>query len=355
MKKLLIFTIVFIIGLVNCLQAQICNGALVEAFPRQPQTGSHNYFGVRVTLTQPYSQNVTVTGTIHSSVDPGSYPTAIFTLIVPAGSLSAQTSDDFYQMDPTGSAEVTVESVTPCPFQLSEEESYQILLSSELQNFIQKRNEFLDRISNAVNQVMPLDSIRNAALAAIQNGNYQSFYTMVFGSNQEGESFFSAYVAARDALLQANTFVQEHPEMFTCQTCNSNLIDETNYFFDNFQSFNTYRFTPGEELIEVRIKSQAKQPVFASYSNYAQNVSFRNFERAVDYRFAVGSEKIDYNQRSAVKKIVCGSYWNQVKLSLCAAGCGVTTAGLAAGLCGWGCWCTFCTKNSALATAICAD
>jgi len=355
MKKLLIFAIVFIIGFVTCLQAQICNGVSVEAFPRQPQTGSHNYFGVRVALTQPYSQSVTVTGTIHSSVDPGSYPTAIFTLTVSAGSLTAQTSDDFYQMDPTGSAAVTVESVTPCAFELSEEDSYQILFSSEFQNFIQKRNDFLDKISNAVNQGIPIDSIRNAALTAMQTGNYQSFYIMVFGSYQVGETFFSSYVAARDALLQANPFVQEHPEIFTCQTCNSTLIEETNYFFNNFQSFNTYRFTPGEEILEVRIRNQAKQPVFASYSSYAQNVSFRNFERSVDYRFAVGSDKIGYDQRSAVKKIVCGSYWNQVKLGLCAAGCGVTTAGLAAGLCGWGCWCTFCTKNSALATAICAD
>jgi hypothetical protein len=86
------------------------------------------------------------------------------------------------------------------------------------------------------------------------------------------------------------------------------LIDETNYFFDNFQTFNTYRFVSAAQQIE-----------------------------------------------NGILRPVCGSYWNQLKLGICAAGCGVVSGGLAAGLCGWGCWCTFCTRNSALATVICAN
>ena len=50
---------------------------------------------------------------------------------------------------------------------------------------------------------------------------------------------------------------------------------------------------------------------------------------------------------------VCGSYWQQVKLAACAALCSASTAGAGTVLCGWACWCMFCTQSSAVAGVIC--
>jgi hypothetical protein len=58
---------------------------------------------------------VTVTGYIHAGSDEGNNTDHPFTLTVPAGGLSAETSDDYYQTGPTGDAGITVASINPCP------------------------------------------------------------------------------------------------------------------------------------------------------------------------------------------------------------------------------------------------
>lgn len=50
---------------------------------------------------------------------------------------------------------------------------------------------------------------------------------------------------------------------------------------------------------------------------------------------------------------VCGSGWKVAKLLACSGLCGASTAGAGAVLCGWACWCTFCTTNSSVSDEIC--
>jgi hypothetical protein len=297
-KALLMFFICFnLLSFNTAVQAQ-CSTVTVSIY--QPSVGNYK---VRAAIPQPYTQDIEIMG----SITPEGEPTTGYELTIFAGNLTGETDQTWQQSQPPTVSNTFSVSICP-PFSLSEDQSYGILLSTEFQNFVQKRNDFLDKISTAVNQGTSLDSIKSAALNGIQNNDYQQFYTLVFGSNQIGESFFNSYVSARNALLQANSFVQEHPEVFSCNTCNVSLADETNYFFNNFGTFNTYRFAPA----------------------------------------AVQTE-------NGLSKPVCGSYWNQIKLGICAGACGATSLGLAAGLCGWGCWCTFCTRNSAVANVICAN
>lgn len=110
-----IFILLSVFILNETSMAQDCSGVTVDAFPRNPQSGLYNYFGVRVTLSAPFNQDVTVTGYIHAGSDEANNTDHPFTLTVPAGSLSAETQDDYYQTGPTGDAGITVASINPCP------------------------------------------------------------------------------------------------------------------------------------------------------------------------------------------------------------------------------------------------
>jgi hypothetical protein len=80
--------------------------------------------------------------------------------------------------------------VSSAQFSLTEQQSREVLLSPELQTMIQLQNQFLDKISNAVSQGTSIESIRRAALEALQTNNYQTIYLMLFNSYQSAESFF---------------------------------------------------------------------------------------------------------------------------------------------------------------------
>jgi len=98
MKKLLAILSGFLI-FSGIMKAQVT----VETFPLDPQSGSHNYFGVRVTLSQTSAEDVTVTGYVY---DEGNGPNTNhpYSLTVTAGNLSAETAANFYETDPTASA-----------------------------------------------------------------------------------------------------------------------------------------------------------------------------------------------------------------------------------------------------------
>jgi hypothetical protein len=194
MKKVIFLMAVCVLSFVQFMYAQECSTVTVEAFPMDPQSGQYSYFGVRVSLAQPYYQDVTVNGYIWDGPDDHGYnENHPYTLTIVAGYLTAETAANFYQTGPAAEGAANITSVSPCPpFALPEDQSHEILLSTEFQNFVQKKNDFLDRISIAVNQGTLLDTIRNAALNGIQNNDYQQFYTLVFGSNQAGLSFFSS-------------------------------------------------------------------------------------------------------------------------------------------------------------------
>lgn len=115
MKKTVLILMCFLFTSTALLKAQApCDAVTAEAFAMDPQSGAHNYFGVRVTLAQAYSQDVTVSGYIFDDGNGGdtNHP---FTLTITAGNPTAETEATFYQTDPTAVAAVSISSVTPCP------------------------------------------------------------------------------------------------------------------------------------------------------------------------------------------------------------------------------------------------
>lgn len=115
MKKRVLILMCFLFASTALLKAQApCDAVTAEAFAMDPQSGAHNYFGVRVTLAQAYSQDVAVSGYIFDDGNGGdtNHP---FTLTITAGNLTAETEATFYQTDPTAIAAVSISSVTPCP------------------------------------------------------------------------------------------------------------------------------------------------------------------------------------------------------------------------------------------------
>lgn len=113
MKKILRIIFISLLVFSSALQAQVCDGVSAEAVPLSPQTGSYNYFGVRVTLSQTYDQDVTVTGYIFAESSPNQNKP--YTLTVTSGNLTAETDLYFFQTGPADGAGVEISSVTPCP------------------------------------------------------------------------------------------------------------------------------------------------------------------------------------------------------------------------------------------------
>ncbi|MDQ6608769.1 MAG: hypothetical protein M3Y85_03010 [Bacteroidota bacterium] len=160
MKKSLFILICFLLGTTFIAQAQ-CDAVTAEAFAMEPQSGAHNHFGVRVTLSQVYGQDVTVTGYIHRDTDENGNQDHPFTLTITAGSLTAETAANFYETDPTSGAAVTVASVSPCPSS-NDEIYFENLLRSYntpiLQNpdttvaiahMIEKNQEYINYLTSA--------------------------------------------------------------------------------------------------------------------------------------------------------------------------------------------------------------
>ncbi|MFW2475338.1 MAG: hypothetical protein ACN4EP_00390 [Sediminibacterium sp.] len=115
MKKVIRFLLLaLVVSLTTTsLYAQIarCADFTVVAFPLDPQGGSNNYFGVRVTLTRTYDQNVTVTGYIYDEGSPNQ--NTPYTVVVSSGNTSNETAATFYQTDPASLAVVSVTSASP--------------------------------------------------------------------------------------------------------------------------------------------------------------------------------------------------------------------------------------------------
>ena len=113
MKRFYLLSIVFLtsLGLNTKTHAQT-QGVALEVFPLNPQSGQHNYFGVRVTLDQTYDENVIVYGYVYDAGG-GSNQNHPFTLNVQPGILMAETTSTFYETDPTAAATAEIASVTP--------------------------------------------------------------------------------------------------------------------------------------------------------------------------------------------------------------------------------------------------
>lgn len=198
-------------------------------------------------------------------------------------------------------------SQTSSSFQLSEDSSRQIVQSQEFQTLFSLQNEFLDKIKNAINNGYSLDSIKKATINAVENSDNNQIYSILFNDYNSGVTFFNSVAASKRAIKEKYPFIEENRSTFVCNTCQGTITDEVNYFYKNFQTFDTYRFYPG----------------------------------------------IAPTGREALP--TCGSWGNQVRLGVCATLCGAATAGIGLAACGWGCWCTFCTSNSSVSSVICSN
>ncbi len=189
---------------------------------------------------------------------------------------------------------------------LTEEESQLILESSECKDFVTLQNSFIQSISNSINNGYSSQELEKFAIDLSQ-GKHAKFYYIVFGDEKAGEEFFNKLAQAKANFLTKFPKIPKNISGSLCKTCQENVDEQIKYFFSNFSSIEKFQYVlPGGNLIDGRAPT-------------------------------------------------CGSRWNQVLTLACMAGCSATTVGLGAGLCGWGCWCSFCSQNSALATAICAD
>jgi len=117
MKPIYFSILTFLLSFGTIVHAQSpCDAVSVEVIAPQWQTGQYSYFGVRVSISQPYYQNITVSGYIWDGPDDHGYnEDHPYTLTIPAGSLSAETSVDFYQTGPAAEGSANITSVDPCP------------------------------------------------------------------------------------------------------------------------------------------------------------------------------------------------------------------------------------------------
>jgi len=111
MKQLIGILLCFVFALNNLLQAQ-CSSVTVEAY--QVSVGNYK---VRATLAFTYSQTVSINGSI--TPEPGA-STDVYSITVPAGSLTGQTDDTWSLIDPNATPSITVSNVIPCPTEYAE-------------------------------------------------------------------------------------------------------------------------------------------------------------------------------------------------------------------------------------------
>jgi hypothetical protein len=91
-----------------------CGSVTSEVTYPSPQGGSYNVFGVKISITEPYSEAITVSGIISPEGD-GTQNGIEWSLTIPQGQTSAETPVNQFQFDPTVMAELHINNVTPCP------------------------------------------------------------------------------------------------------------------------------------------------------------------------------------------------------------------------------------------------
>jgi hypothetical protein len=159
MKKLFYFILILLNFVVfrSNVNAQ-CYTVTVEVFPLDPQSGNHNYFGVRVSLAQVFGEDVTVNGYIHDEGDPNTnHP---FELIITEGNLTAETSSTFYETSPTSIAVAYVSSVTPCPYSEAIVATYSLVNNTYTINLSPQNQTLLSALEN-------MFSISNATIDSL--------------------------------------------------------------------------------------------------------------------------------------------------------------------------------------------
>ena len=117
MKRTYLYIVAILISFSMMAHAQSpCGSVSVEVIAMNPQSGPHNYFGVRVFISQAFYQNIIVTGYIWDGPEEHGYNTNHpYTLTIVAGYLSAETPVTFYETGPAAEGSADITSVSICP------------------------------------------------------------------------------------------------------------------------------------------------------------------------------------------------------------------------------------------------
>ena len=183
---------------------------------------------------------------------------------------------------------------------LSEERSEAIVTSPEATAFFSLYDEWTDRVEAAVERGVSVSEMQ--ALASQQSDDLN---VILFGSQANADMFVERKQGVINRLMKA------YPELATVDT---------------------------EGAVE---RCEASDPILA-----------QNLVEGLGSRATQPSDTVAGEAQARQDGPVCGSRWQQVKLLACAAVAGAT-CGPGAALCGWGCWCTLCSENSALADVMC--
>ncbi len=192
---------------------------------------------------------------------------------------------------------------------LSEAESYGIVRSEEFQSYVSLRFHFIDLIYIAIQKGHDLETLKKVTIESINTEKNTQFFSVVFGSKQKGLEYINSLEMSRVALYDKYPVLYEVSSQMKSPEVSANFV---NMFYDNLETISKERF-----VIQKVSKSRVNDP--HEYS------------------------------------ITCGSYWKQIKLIGCSGVCGLATpvVGPGAFLCVWGCWCTLCNDNSAVAEMMC--
>ncbi len=178
-------------------QAQsACDAVTAEVIAPSPQTGSYNSFGARVSISQPYEQDITVNGTINEEGGNGLHQE--FTLTIPAGSLFAETTS-YLQVSPVSGASVSISSVTPCP----SGGEVQFTMTPALQSYIaQKQQEINNEGNNMYSQVDALTSdVTQTGNGTLTYPNYVRFVQIGDAIDELNHQWDNIYAAAMEDIV----------------------------------------------------------------------------------------------------------------------------------------------------------
>lgn len=224
MKKF--FSILLLIALMakTDLQAQTCASVTAELTAVSPQSEFIHWFGIKVSIAQPYNQNVTVSGTITDTE--GASPST-WQLTILAGSLTAETSSNFYSTDPQWSARVYIDNVTPCPPSVN-----QVAANSNnpFDYYGYLHNDILDYFITT----QPVLNSANDVSVTINN-YYQSK-----GWNYNATSFFSNCSSYRTSFENASTIC----DVFTANNFSGlycSYYNSLNSLLDNVSDYTTFK------------------------------------------------------------------------------------------------------------------
>jgi hypothetical protein len=166
----------FIFCFFNSKGQSTCDAVTLELIHPVPQNGLYNYWGVKVSISQPYHVDITVSGTIYQE---GQQYVDGWQLTITSGNLSAETSVDYYQTGPATTAEASISSVSACPQNSGGLDQY---WQSELDNIGIIHNQAMEYAFQQLQQ----ENLSN--LTETQIHQLTASYISIFYTNRYGQT-----------------------------------------------------------------------------------------------------------------------------------------------------------------------